>query len=102
MSDLLDLQDKAMEVRVKYEKYEIAKYGQSWTPEQLANGFKKDVEDLIAILSTDNIDNEKLRHEIADCLWSVLVIAKKTQVDLEPAFLDTMKELHERLDRELI
>ncbi|MBJ7902496.1 hypothetical protein IF655_04220 [Streptomyces sp. DSM 110735] len=34
-----------------------------------------------------------LEHELADCLWSVLVLAHHYDVDLEAAFHRTMTEL---------
>ena len=36
---------------------------------------------------------EKLAHELADCLWSIIVLAEQHDVDLEKAFLMTMKKL---------
>jgi NTP pyrophosphatase (non-canonical NTP hydrolase) len=44
----------------------------------------------------ENVD-QKLSHELADCLWSVLVLADKYGVDLEKAFVETMSELEERI-----
>lgn len=41
--------------------------------------------------------DEKLAHELADCLWSVLVIAEKYDVDLETAFFANMDSLEEHL-----
>ncbi len=35
----------------------------------------------------------KLEHELADVLWSVIVIAARCDVDLEAAFVATMDEL---------
>jgi len=35
----------------------------------------------------------KLAHELADCLWSVIVLADGHGIDLEKAFLDTMDDL---------
>jgi NTP pyrophosphatase (non-canonical NTP hydrolase) len=36
---------------------------------------------------------KKLEHELADCLWSVIVLAKAHDIDLEQAFLQTMDDL---------
>ncbi len=36
---------------------------------------------------------EKLAHELADCLWAVVVLADIYGVDLERAFLTTMDDL---------
>jgi NTP pyrophosphatase (non-canonical NTP hydrolase) len=41
--------------------------------------------------------DKKLAHELADCLWSVLVLAELYQIDLERAFLQTMDELEQHL-----
>jgi len=38
-----------------------------------------------------------LEHELADVLWSVIVIADRCGIDLETAFARTMDELGERL-----
>jgi len=35
----------------------------------------------------------KLAHELADCLWSVIVLADGHGIDLEKAFLNTMDDL---------
>jgi NTP pyrophosphatase (non-canonical NTP hydrolase) len=35
----------------------------------------------------------KLAHELADCLWSVMTLARLHEVDLEASFLATMDEL---------
>ena len=39
-----------------------------------------------------------LAHELADCLWSVIVLADCYDVDLEQAFTSTMDELAAQLD----
>lgn len=44
----------------------------------------------------DDVD-AKLRHELADCLWAILVIADEVGVDLEEAFGETIKELRTRI-----
>jgi NTP pyrophosphatase (non-canonical NTP hydrolase) len=36
---------------------------------------------------------EKLGHELADCLWSIIVLSKLHDIDLETSFMKTMKEL---------
>jgi NTP pyrophosphatase (non-canonical NTP hydrolase) len=37
--------------------------------------------------------------ELADCLWSVMVLADAYDVDLESAFVRTMGELNDGLSR---
>jgi NTP pyrophosphatase (non-canonical NTP hydrolase) len=40
---------------------------------------------------------QKLAHELADCLWSVLVLSEMYKVDLENAFMQTMDELEHHI-----
>jgi NTP pyrophosphatase (non-canonical NTP hydrolase) len=101
MSDIKTLEQRAMEIRRRYDELNRKKDGQPWDARKLTNGFKKDVADLIEIVESRSIDQKKLNHELADCLWSVLVIARKLDVDIEKAFWTTMGELDERLDKEL-
>lgn len=69
------------------------------------SGFVGDVGDLSKLVMAkrglrgpiDNDIDDKIAHELADCLWSVCVLAEKYDIDLEAAFLKTMKELDKRL-----
>jgi NTP pyrophosphatase (non-canonical NTP hydrolase) len=94
-----DLNRRALEIRAQYAAYEQAQYGASWTNEELALGFVGDVGDLAKLVMAVNgrrtIPNaeEKLAHELADCLWSVLALANAHGIDLEQAFLHTMDDL---------
>jgi NTP pyrophosphatase (non-canonical NTP hydrolase) len=66
-------------------------------------GFVGDVGDLAKLVVAENgkhnIANskEKLEHELADCLWSVIVLAYVHGVDLESSFTNTMNELEKHL-----
>jgi len=73
-------------------------------------GFVTDVGDLMKLVMTkDGIRdvgslnaealNEKMAHELSDCLWSVLILAKKYNIDLEKSFLQTMDELERKIGR---
>jgi NTP pyrophosphatase (non-canonical NTP hydrolase) len=44
---------------------------------------------------------EKLAHELADCLWSVLVLANHLGVNLDAAFQASMSELEANLRQRL-
>jgi NTP pyrophosphatase (non-canonical NTP hydrolase) len=95
---------KAIEIRRKYANLEKDKYGKSWSGQDLMSGFVGDVGDLSKLIQaksgTRNISNvdEKLKHELADCLWSVIAIADAYDVDLEKSFTETMDKLEEKLD----
>jgi NTP pyrophosphatase (non-canonical NTP hydrolase) len=43
----------------------------------------------------------KLAHELADCLWSVMTLARLYDIDLEAAFASTMDELERDIEDRL-
>lgn len=102
------LQRRALEIREKYDKLNQAKRGIVWSEQQLMAGFVGDVGDLSKIImakhglrAMDDVD-EKLAHELSDCLWSVLVLAGKYNIDLSKEFIKTMEELDKRIDSDMI
>lgn len=88
---------RAKQIREKYAALEKKQDGKEWTKEQIMQGFLGDVEDLKKILSSEVINNDKLAHELSDCLWSVIILADKYQIDLKTSFMKTMDELDERI-----
>ena len=97
------MQAKARAVRASYAADEAARYGRSWTDEELMLGFLGDVGDLAKLVQgkagvrpRDDLDGA-LAHELADCLWSVMSLADAYDVDLESAFDRTMTELGSHL-----
>jgi NTP pyrophosphatase (non-canonical NTP hydrolase) len=104
MSDLADIQKRALQIRKRYEEYETKRNGKAWTNTDIASGFVVDVGELIEIIMAkeglrdlDNVD-EKLAHELSDCLWCVFVIANNYGINIEEVFLKTMDDLDKRLD----
>jgi NTP pyrophosphatase (non-canonical NTP hydrolase) len=95
--------DRALEIRKLYEAMEKQLYGSSWTSEEIALGFVGDVGDLAKLITAENgkrdiaNSHEKLGHELADCLWSLIVLSKTHGIDLEKTFLTTMNELEQHL-----
>jgi NTP pyrophosphatase (non-canonical NTP hydrolase) len=95
--------DRAIEIRKQYEAQEKQLYGSAWTSEEIALGFVGDVGDLAKLIVAENgkrnIANSKakLEHELADCLWSVIVLAHQHGIDLETSFVNTMNELEKHL-----
>ncbi len=98
---------RAFIVRAQYAELERKNFGAAWTNEELALGFVGDVGDLAKLVMAQsgrrNIPDakEKLAHELADCLWSVMVLAHVHRIDLERAFLQTMDELERRITEEM-
>jgi NTP pyrophosphatase (non-canonical NTP hydrolase) len=101
---LAELSRRALEIRSRYAAMEAAHGGAPWTRAELAQGFAGDVGALMKLVMAKDgrragpPDIEaKLAHELADCLWSVLVLADACGVDLEQAFLETMAQLESKL-----
>jgi NTP pyrophosphatase (non-canonical NTP hydrolase) len=103
--ELKQIIERAAEVKEKYHELEMKKYGKKWTTSQIADGFVGDVGDLMKVIMAkeglremDNIE-EKLEHELADCLYCVALLANKYGVDLEKAFLENMEKLEIRISK---
>jgi NTP pyrophosphatase (non-canonical NTP hydrolase) len=101
--DLDELRERANDVARLYDGYNTAAGREPWGTGDLALGFVGDVGDLaklvMAVDGRRHIDDArpKLGHELADCLWSVLVLADRYGVDLEAEFLRMTGELAEQL-----
>lgn len=102
--DFQELQERALAVRAQYATMETARYGRSWTTEEIMLGFLGDVGDLAKLVQgkagvrpREDLD-EALAHELADCLWCVMTLADAYDIHLESAFLSTMTELSQHLD----
>ena len=76
-----------------------------WTREEIAQGLVVDVGDLIRLVMAKagrrNVVNtdRKFGHELADCLWSMLVLADLYGVDLEVEFEKMVSGVGRKLER---
>lgn len=101
-----ELKNMALDIRQKYTALNAAKGEKVWGGKDYAMGFVGDVGDLQkAIMAAEGMrtldDAEaKLGHELADCLWSILVLADHYNIDLEKQFSKTMSELEHRIAHE--
>jgi NTP pyrophosphatase (non-canonical NTP hydrolase) len=102
-----DLEKSALQLNELYEQLEIKRYGRIWTTGELALGFVGDVGDLAKLIQANagirDIDDckAKLGHELSDCLWSIIVLANKCGIDLEPEFVRNTREIAECISSEL-
>lgn len=102
--ELAELTRRAVDVRARFAAAETARGGPPWSRAELAQGFVGDVGALMTLVMAKegrregpvNLD-AKLAHELADCLWSVLVLADAYGVDLGQAFVVTMDGLEAKL-----
>jgi NTP pyrophosphatase (non-canonical NTP hydrolase) len=104
MSDIANLQNRALEVQARYSKFNAGKGHGSWGAKEYAMGLVGDIGDLLKLVmakenlrSGEDVDI-RLCHELSDCLWSIFIIASKYDINLEKSFLATMDELDQRLD----
>lgn len=97
------LVNRAMDLRRQYEAKEKRLYGGSSTEEDVAQGFAGDVNNLVKLIQAEQgqreIANsrEKLEAQLAHCLWSVIVLTKMHNIDLEQSFMETMDRLEAHL-----
>jgi NTP pyrophosphatase (non-canonical NTP hydrolase) len=101
--DLQKLINRAMDLRTQYDKKERQLYGSPATDEEIAQGFQGDVNNLLKLIMAEHgklkIANstEKLAPQLSHCLWSVIVLAKIHNIDLEQSFMETMDKLENHL-----
>ena len=101
--ELQKLIHRAMDLRNQYEKKEKQPYGSPSSDEDIAHGFQGDVNNLVKLVMAQHgkgaIANstEKLGPQLSHCLWSVIVLAKMHDVDLEHSFMETMDKLETHL-----
>jgi len=99
--------ERALQVRAQYAELELKRWGRSWETDEIALGFVGDVGDLAKLIIAQNgvrdipDMHEKLAHELCDCLWSIIVLAHDSHVDLESAFAANMDLLSAQIVQRL-
>ena len=101
--ELSQLTEQAMQVHQRFDGAAAKSRGRPWTREEIMQGFVVDVGDLMKLVMAKNGSrsmadvDRKLAHELSDCLWSVLVLSRLYDVDLEKEFLATLAGLEAKL-----
>jgi NTP pyrophosphatase (non-canonical NTP hydrolase) len=98
---------KAREVNRLYDELNEEEGHAKWGLHDYALGFAEDLGTLARLImmksgirkKTDGLD-EKLRHEVCDCLWSTIRLADALGVDLEEEFPRQMDKLAKRIREE--
>jgi len=107
VSELDDLKQAAIRVHDLYDELNSKVRGRVWTREEFMLGFVGDVGDLAKLVMAEEGARSvpggraALGHELADCLWSVLILAHRYDIDLAAAFRHTMAELEQSITRQL-
>jgi NTP pyrophosphatase (non-canonical NTP hydrolase) len=95
--------NRAMDLRRQYAEKEKQLYRSPLTDEDIAQGFAGDVNNLVKLVMAEHgkreiaDSKEKLEAQLAHCLWSVIVLAKMQDIDLERAFMEAMDRLENHL-----
>lgn len=107
MNGLTKLQKAALEVQKQYDELNHKSGHREWSAKDYALGLMGDMGSLMKLVTAkdnlrkiENVD-ARLAHELADSLWSLLVLAHKYDVDLEKEFYKTMDEISFRIKGEL-
>ncbi|MFF0120554.1 nucleotide pyrophosphohydrolase [Micromonospora arida] len=102
--DLESLRLRAVAIAELYDRHNVAAGRGAWSTGDLALGFVGDVGDLaklvMAVDGRREITDarERLGHELADCLWSILVLADRYGVDLAAEFARMTAGIEEHLE----
>ena len=95
---------QALEVKRRYDELNLLKRGRTWTNEEFMLGFVGDVGDLAKLVMAQEGARdvpggiEALGHELADCFWSVLILADAYGIDLGTEFQRTITDLTSAID----
>ncbi|HEV7625967.1 MAG TPA: MazG nucleotide pyrophosphohydrolase domain-containing protein [Streptomyces sp.] len=105
--DLDELRRRAVHIHDRYDRLNCHERGRVWTREEFMLGFMGDVGDLAKLVMAEEGARDvpggraALEHELADCLWSVLILSHRYGVDLEDSFCRTMDELDAAISAKL-
>lgn len=104
--DIKKVSEEALRIKALYSEYEEKNFGRKWNKEELFIGFVSDIGDLSRLvlakegmMKIENLE-EKIGHEISDCLWAILVLANEYNINVEEVFFQNMKALEKRIKNE--
>ncbi len=95
---------RASEIKERYDRLHEEEGNPAWGAHEFATGLVTDVGELTELLMAKrgyrkiaDVD-QKIAHELSDCLYSLLAVASELDVDLESEFLKTMDEVAVRIE----
>ncbi|MDR0956208.1 MAG: nucleotide pyrophosphohydrolase [Candidatus Nomurabacteria bacterium] len=102
-----ELRQRALNTAKLYDKLNQKQAQSIWRAEDYFQGFVGDVCDLAKLINVQKrahrVDDPggALAHELADLLWSVIILADRLDVDLPAAFQKMTDDLKNKLDGKL-
>src|ERR1043165_8422926 len=97
--ELQKLINRAMDLRGQYEQKETQLYGSPATEKEFGQGLLGEVNNLVMLINAQHSKRQiansadKLGYQLSHCLWSVIVLAKMHNIDLEQSFMEAMDRL---------
>ncbi|PJE57839.1 MAG: hypothetical protein COU81_03920 [Candidatus Portnoybacteria bacterium CG10_big_fil_rev_8_21_14_0_10_36_7] len=96
-----DLSKLARDIKIAYDELHREEDKEVWRAKDYAQGFIGDVGDLNKwILNYSKKPTKELHkkicHELADCMWSILVIAHELNINMEREFLINLEYLKQK------
>lgn len=96
---------RARAIKKAYDALNRREGNRGWGVSEYTQGLVGDVGDLMKLImakrgfrfSEEENVVAALKHELADCLWSVLMIADELGINLEKEFLATMSKLENKI-----
>lgn len=100
-----DIIKRARAVKRAYGELNRREGNKVWGASEYTQGLVGDVGDLMKLImakkgfrfSEEENIGAALRHELADCLWSIFMIADELDINLEKEFLATMSKLEAKI-----
>jgi len=102
-ADFEVLRQKALFIKNFYKEKQKLKGKNVWTADDYMLGFVTDIGELSELVAAkkgtrtiDDVD-DKLEHELCDCLYSIIALADEFDIDLAVTFGRNMDSLAERI-----
>lgn len=100
-----DITKRAKAIKKEYARLNSREGGKVWGASEYAQGLVGDVGDLMKLImakkgfrfSEEENVSAALKHELADCLWAVFMIADELGINLEKEFGATMNKLENKI-----
>lgn len=101
--DIEEIKQRSIKIRRTYHKLEKECHGSKWSIEEDALAFLTDA-GLIGRLTMDNqqrwpVENgrEQLQHKIGECIWWLMVLSERMNIDIESCIEKFLSETEQKL-----
>ncbi len=100
-----DITKRARVIRKAYNELNSREGNKVWSVSEYTQGLVGDVGDLMKLVmakkgfrfSAEENVGAALKHELADCLWAIFMIADELGINLEKEFVATMNKLESKV-----